>query len=84
MCRNIKPLFNFDPPATEAEITASAVQYVRKVSGFRQPSQVNQVVWATAVAEITAITQQLLDDLVTKAPPRSRAARAQARNARRF
>ena len=71
MCRNIKTLFNFDPPATEEEITASALQYVRKVSGFRQPSQVNQVVWATAVQEITATTQQLLDDLVTKAPPRN-------------
>jgi hypothetical protein len=87
MCRNIKPLFNFEPPATEEEIAASALQYVRKVSGFRQPSQVNQVAFDTAVAEISHITQQLLDNLSTNAAPRSReaeAAKARARNAKRF
>jgi hypothetical protein len=87
MCRNIKPLFNFEPPATEEEIAASALQYVRKVSGFRQPSQVNQAAFDTAVAEISHITQQLLDNLSTNAAPRSReaeAAKARARNAKRF
>ena len=87
MCRNIKTLFNYAPPATEKEITASALQYVRKVSGFRQPSQVNQAVFETAVAEITQITRQLLDGLSTNAAPRNReteAAKARARNAKRF
>ncbi len=87
MCRNIKTLFNFEPPATGDEITASALQYVRKVSGFRQPSQINQAAFETAVAEITQITQQLLDSLSTNAAPRNReteAAKARARNAKRF
>lgn len=87
MCRNIKPLFNFEPPATEEEIAASALQYVRKVSGFRQPSQVNQAAFDTAVAEISQITQQFLANLSTSAAPRSReveAAKARARNAKRF
>jgi len=87
MCRNIKPLFNFDPPATDEEIAASALQYVRKVSGFRQPSQTNQAAFDTAVHEIARITQELLDNLTTNAAPRNReaeAAKARARNEKRF
>jgi hypothetical protein len=72
MCRNIKTLFNYEPPATEDEIMASARQYVRKVSGFNQPSQVNEAAFETAVSQVADITKQLLDDLVTKAPPRDR------------
>ncbi len=87
MCRNIKTLFNYDPPATDNEIAASALQYVRKVSGFRQPSQLNQAAFDTAVQEIAHITQHLLSQLVTTATPRNReieTAKARARNARRF
>lgn len=87
MCRNIKTLFNFDPPATAEEITAAAQQYVRKVSGFRQPSRSNQAAFDTAVSNIAQITQQLLEELTTKSPPRNReteAAKAKIRNQRRF
>jgi hypothetical protein len=87
MCRNIKPLFNFGPPATEAEINASALQYVRKVSGFRQPSQANQAAFDTAVTEIARITQELLTNLTTKAAPRNRemeAAKARARSQKNY
>jgi hypothetical protein len=87
MCRNIKPLFNFEPPATDEEVAASALQYVRKVSGFRQPSQANQAAFDTAVAEIARITQELLTNLTTKAAPRNReteVAKARARNQKRF
>ncbi len=87
MCRNIKPLFNFNPPATEEEISASALQFVRKVSGFTRPSQVNQAAFDTAVQEITRATQTLLESLTTPATPRSReaeAAKARARNQKRF
>ena len=87
MCRNIKPLFNFDPPATEAEIRDAAVQYVRKVSGFSKPSQANQAAFDHAVNEVAAITQALFDALATNAPPRDRAieaAKAQLRSANRF
>ncbi|CUR59664.1 conserved hypothetical protein [metagenome] len=88
MCRNIRPLNNFEPPATSDEVSAAALQYVRKVSGTTKPSQVNQAAFDRAVAEIAHITGHLLEDLVTTAPPKDRAveaakarARAQARYA---
>ena len=87
MCRNIRTLYNFDPPAQPAEIEAAALQYVRKVSGFRQPSRANQAAFDQAVTDIARATQALLDALVTTAPPRDRsteAAKAQARSAQRF
>lgn len=87
MCRNIKPLFNFDPPATEAEIREAALQYVRKVSGFKKPSQANIAAFEAAVEAIAATSQELLANLETNTPPKNReieAARAQARSARRF
>ncbi len=74
MCRSIKPLFNYDPPASEADIEAAARQYVRKVSGMRKPSQVNQAAFERAIAEIGRSTAQLLAALETKAPARNRAA----------
>lgn len=87
MCRNIKTLHNFEPPATEDEIRAAALQYVRKVSGSAKPSKANEHVFAHAVEEITVVTQRLLEALVTTAPPRDRereAAKARARAAQRF
>ena len=87
MCRNIKTLYNYEPPATEEEILASARQYVRKVSGFTKPSQANEAVFETAVLEVAEITSRLLESLVTKAPPRDReveAAKARARAAERY
>ena len=72
MCRNIKPLFNFTPPATGDEVQGAALQYVRKVSGFTKPSQANQAVFEQAVQEIAAITQRLIETLATTAPPRDR------------
>jgi len=87
MCRNIKPLFNFEPPTSEEEVRAAAVQFVRKVSGFTRPSQANEAAFEHAVDAVTAATQDLLSSLVTAAPPRDRiveAAKARARNARRF
>ncbi|MCO5222948.1 MAG: DUF2277 domain-containing protein [Thermomicrobiales bacterium] len=87
MCRNIKPLFNFDPPATSEEIENASLQFVRKVSGMPRPSVANQAAFDEAVAEIARITAQLLDTLQTTAPPRDReieAARARARSAARF
>ena len=87
MCRNIKTLHNFDPPATSEEVHAAALQYVRKVSGSTKPSKANEAVFARAVDEIAHITAHLLDDLVTSAPPRNRedeAAKAKARAAVRF
>ncbi|MFZ4656472.1 MAG: DUF2277 domain-containing protein [Caldilineaceae bacterium] len=87
MCRNIKPLFNFAPPATPDEIQGAALQYVRKVSGFTKPSQANQAAFEEAVQEITAITQRLLTTLATNAPPRDReteAAKAKLRAASRY
>ncbi len=72
MCRNIRTLFNFEPPATPAEVQAAALQYVRKISGTRAPSQSNQAVFDRAVAEIAEATQALIDALQTKAPPRDR------------
>ncbi|MCE7989680.1 MAG: DUF2277 domain-containing protein [Caldilinea sp. CFX5] len=87
MCRNIRPLFNFEPPATTDEVHGAALQYVRKVSGFTKPSQANQAAFEQAVQEIAAITQQLLDNLATNAPPRDRATeavKAKARAALRY
>jgi hypothetical protein len=87
MCRNIKPLFNFEPPVTDDEIRAAAVQFVRKVSGFNTPSKANEAAFLAAVDEITAASRKLLGSLETNAPPKSRAeeaARARERAARRF
>lgn len=82
MCRNIRPLNNFEPPATRDEVTAAALQYVRKVSGTTRPSQANQAVFDRAVAEIAHITEHLLEDLVTTAPPKNREAEAEKARAR--
>lgn len=87
MCRNIKTLFNFEPPATEEEIRAAALQFVRKVSGFNKPSQANEAAFLAAVDEITAAASKLLHSLETNAPARDRmeeAAKARARSAQRF
>ena len=87
MCRNIKTLHNFEPPATETEIRAAAEQYVRKVSGFAKPSKANEAVFARAIDQIAQLTAHLLDELVTAAPARDReteAARARERAAKRF
>jgi len=87
MCRNIRPLNNFEPPATRDEVSAAALQYVRKVSGTTKPSQANQAAFDQAVREIAHITQHLLDDLVTTAPPKDReveAAKARARAELRY
>ncbi len=87
MCRNIKTLFNFEPPATEEEIRASSIQFVRKLSGFTKPSKANEEVFQRAVEKVALAARELLDSLVAAAPPRNReeeAARARARNARRF
>jgi len=87
MCRNIKTLHNFEPPATEDEVNAAALQYVRKVSGSAKPSKANEAAFAGAVAEVAAATNRLLAQLVTTAPPRDReveAARARARAEQRF
>ena len=87
MCRNIRTLHNFEPPATEEEIRASSLQYVRKVSGFTKPSQANAEAFERAVDEVAAITTHLLDQLVTNAPPKDReveAAKAKARSAARY
>ena len=87
MCRNIKTLHNFEPPATPDEVNAAALQYVRKVSGSTKPSKANEAVFARAVAEVAAATNRLLAELVTTASPRDRdveAARARARAEKRF
>jgi hypothetical protein len=87
MCRNIRTLHNFDPPATEEEIQASALQYVRKISGSTKPSQANAAAFDEAVEAVAAATRELLDRLVTKAPPKDReveAAKAKARSEARF
>lgn len=87
MCRNIRPLHNFAPPATREEVRAAALQYVRKVSGAGKPSRANEAAFLRAVDEIAAATAHLLDALVTSAPPRNReveAAKARARAAQRF
>ena len=82
MCRNIRPLNNFDPPASRDEVTSAALQYVRKVSGTTKPSQANQAVFDAAVQEIAHITQHLLEDLVTTAPPKNREVEAEKARAR--
>ena len=87
MCRNIHTLFNFEPPATEDEVHAAALQYVRKVSGFTKPSQANEEAFARAVDEVTAATARLIDALVTNAPPKDReveATRKRERAEKRF
>jgi hypothetical protein len=87
MCRNIRPLFNFEPPATEDEIEAAAVQFVRKLSGFTRPSKANEAAFRTAVEAIAAASRDLLTSLESSAPPKNRlheAAKARARAAQRF
>jgi hypothetical protein len=87
LCRNIKTLFNYDPPATDEELYNASLQYVRKVSGFTKPSQINQEAFDRAVQEIAQISRQLVDALVTNATPRDRdveTAKARARAAKRY
>ncbi len=87
MCRNIKTLFNYDPPATNDEIAASALQFVRKLSGFTKPSRVNEAVFDQAVEDVAAVARRLVDDLRTTAEPKNRdieAAKARARSEMRF
>jgi hypothetical protein len=87
MCRNIKTLFNFDPPATDEEIRAASLQFVRKLSGFNAPSQANEKVFNKAIDDVAKIARRLIDKLDTTAPPKSReeeAAKAKARAAERF
>ena len=87
MCRNIRTLFNFAPPATDDEVRAAALQFVRKISGTAKPSKANEAAFATAVDDIEGTVRRLLDSLVTQAPPKDReveAAKARARAARRF
>jgi len=87
MCRSIKTLFNFDPPATDEEIRAASIQFVRKLSGFTQPSKANEAAFNTAVNDVADVARRLIDSLVTTAAPRDReewAARARARAAERF
>jgi hypothetical protein len=87
MCRNIRTLHNFEPPATEEEVQAAALQYVRKISGYTKPSQANGEAFERAVEAVTAASTRLLDELVTSAPPKDReeeAAKARARSAARY
>ncbi len=87
MCRNIRTLFNFDPPATELEVRAAALQFVRKLSGFSVPSKANEAAFERAVEQVTAAAGDLVASLVTAAPPKNRdeeAAKARARSAERF
>jgi hypothetical protein len=87
MCRNIKTLFNFDPPATEEEIRAASLQFVRKLSGFNAPSRANEAAFNAAIEEVAAVARRLIDSLQTTAPPKNReeeAAKARARAAERF
>ena len=87
MCRNIRTLHNFEPPATDDEVHASALQYVRKISGFTKPSQANAEAFEQAVDAVASVSRQLLDQLVTAAPPKDReveAAKARARSAQRY
>jgi hypothetical protein len=87
MCRNIKNLFNFEPPVTDEEIRGAALQFVRKISGFNKPAKANEAVFLAAVDEIAAVSKKLLSSLQTSAQPRNReeeAAKAQARAAKRF
>ncbi len=87
MCRNIKTLFNFDPPASDAEVRAASLQFVRKLSGFTAPSKANDAVFNQAIDEVAAIARRLVDQLATNAPPKNReaeAVKAKARSAERF
>jgi hypothetical protein len=87
MCRNIRTLYNFDPPASEEEVRAASLQYVRKISGFTKPSQANEEAFQEAIEEVAAASAKLLDRLVTNAPPKDReveAAKRRARAAERF
>jgi hypothetical protein len=87
MCRNIRTLYNFEPPATEDEVQAAALQYVRKISGFTRPSQANEAAFARAVEEVTEVSRRLLASLETNAPPKDReieAAKARARAQQRY
>lgn len=87
MCRNIKTLFNFDPPATDEEIRASSVQFVRKLSGFTRPSKQNEIAFESAVVKVEAVARELIDSLVTSAPPRNReleVSKAKLRSDKRF
>ena len=87
MCRNIKPLFNFDPPVTDEEVRAASLQFVRKISGFTKPSKANEEAFDRAIDEVAAAARRLMDSLVTIAPARDRdveAAKAKARAAERF
>jgi len=87
MCRNIRTLYNFDPPVTDEEIRAASLQFVRKLSGFNKPSKANEAAFLRAVEEVAAVAERLLRSLETTAPPRNReeeAARARARNEKRF
>ena len=87
MCRNIKTLFNFDPPATEEEIRAASLQFVRKLSGFNAPSRANEAAFERAIDEVADVARRLIDSLETNAPPKNReeeAAKARARAADRF
>ena len=82
MCRNIRTLYNFDPPASEEEVAAAALQYVRKISGFTKPSQANAEAFEEAVAAVAEVSSRLLDQLVTAAPPKDREVEAAKRRAR--
>ena len=82
MCRNIRILYNFEPPTTEDEVQAAALLFVRKVSGMKKPSQANEAAFERAIVAVSAATRQLLDDLVTTAPPRDRELEAERRRAR--
>ena len=87
MCRNIKNLFNFDPPVTEDEVKAASLQFVRKITGFNKPSKANEAAFLTAIDEVAAISSRLLQSLETNAPPKNReeeAAKAKARSIARF
>jgi hypothetical protein len=87
MCRNIRPLHNFEPPATQEEVAAAALQYVRKISGYTKPSQANQEAFDRAVAAVAEVSRELLKSLVTTAPPKDReveAAKRRARAAQRY
>jgi len=87
MCRNIRTLFNFDPPATDEEVRAASLQFVRKLSGFSKPSKANEAAFEQAVEEVALAARKLLDSLVTQAEPRNREieiARARAKNVKRF
>jgi hypothetical protein len=87
MCRNIRTLYNFDPPATEEEVRAAALQYVRKISGFTKPSRANEEAFVRAIDAVAAVSSELLNELRTVAPPKNReeeAAKARARSAQRY